>query len=282
MAASTLGPVAITDPPSDARGANYIAKIIALILGLLVQMVVTMTLAFLVSIGDTDKGWRELFLAVALVSFVTVVALLMAVGQRRVPRWGRWVLCAQVVVQFALAFGLGTIAFHEAISVSSLGPENGAGWVLVGIVYTGSLLLGCGDLALRSDDGRIAGSRRRIISGVGVVAMGALFLTGVAAAVQNTRAVGCSQFSFDRERWADSDDEDSERIGAALVRCRSLVGKSAADVSEMFGMQRRVERLVLSSRTGLIGDLETQELLIEYDRTDHVSSARLSDPPAAD
>jgi hypothetical protein len=69
---------------------------------------------------------------------------------------------------------------------------------------------------------------------VTVSVIGVLVAPGVGCRLTE-REVPCAEFSFDRERWSEGEDDEMKEIAETLDRCDVLIGKTRAEVTEMLG-----------------------------------------------
>jgi hypothetical protein len=221
-----------------------------------------------------------LLLGAGMLSLLTLVVFAVATARDTDLRWGQVVVWVQLGVDLVLVLYLGAAAIYQAARVGSLGPGEDQWWIFFGILLTGLVLISCGRLLLLRRAESIAPKPRRAIAWSGIGLVGLMAFAGLASATIQSRPVACSLFSLDGETWADASGREAQRIGDSLIRCDSLTGRSAAEVSEMFGIEGRVETLHLGTVNSFIGPGDAQFLTIAYDRGGRVRSARLSSPPS--
>jgi hypothetical protein len=107
-----------------------------------------------------------------------------------------------------------------------------------------------------------------------------LLATGCSGFQKDWARVPCDELSVNSEQWSDADAEESTDIAAALIRCDTLVGKSAGEIQRMFGADRKFRKFYLGNVNDVIGPGDAQFFTIRYDDNNRVVWARLSAPPS--
>jgi len=173
--------------------------------------------------------------AVALAAFVAACSMSLAVWPVLAGRWARGVLVMpQGVAVAAVVLGYAALGVLSAEQVRAGMTERSLDAVPSDLMafWTVLALFGVVAAVVVSVALPVELTRRLQVGVVGVLAAAGLLSAGTAVAIA---AAGdpCDEFRFNRAAWRAEDTR--ERVGGALVRCRTLVGMHRDEVDELLG-----------------------------------------------